>query len=467
MKHDTQNLDDARKLIFDTLKPAIPKATKCLLGQQKGTYVPIPVETGSGLPLSERGTQWARLSADTMPKRQMYQRDAIEKNPIPKEALATAAKYLNKILPVQKTSVKVQYWGSTRTRDDALFLGRLLYPLNSPLFASPKGSEFLNSRHVLQTDIARLVKMLWHLNSKLESIERLRIRMNPIHGIGSQNRSRADALPDLQLNFMINLEKQKVILEDIRLIVEDREADLLLPEFPMDMRFNAQCYVKAQEDIDPAIHKFIEASNLNIWGAQRLKTPSNLTLSIPVHAISLESSYRRTGKTYIDVEFAFASIEHMVSLTRPVQGDIPFQISYTTVEGGHAGGRRNEVCLSRTASASAKMASDAQRSKDSGVASMYAHAVELMESLDRRQDFASTTEPMKVRKVSTDVKEMNNLERNRTLKIATDGLVRKYDKLVRKVKFDQQPLAKRSGGPEKENSSSVHTNDQSNIDLEV
>ena len=183
----------------------------------------------------------------------------------------------------------------------------------------------------------------------------LRIRLSPAESYhmakGSLNRTSKsyqtikESYPDIDLFIDIDWDKKRTKLKDARLISDDRISDLLLPEKAVDIRLEAHSYLTfLRNNTDPSLLSFIDSSNLDIWGTDRLRTPSRVQLSIPKYVIGPRSSSSQlaNGGESVDVEYAFVSLEQRSSLNLEYEG---YPLSYTTIEAGRSGGRRDELCL--------------------------------------------------------------------------------------------------------------------------
>ena len=136
------------------------------------------------------------------------------------------------------------------------------------------------------------------------------------------------------------------ILEQVQLISEVREFDLLLPKERSDVRFRSVISRQQGTAYDPSILRFIEQSKLDLWGNQRIQTPSKLKLSLPTAVLPYDVRQKQDLLGVVEVEYSFVSLEHCVTL--PAKDKSGFRMYYTTIEGGQMGGRRNEVILDTT-----------------------------------------------------------------------------------------------------------------------
>lgn len=196
------------------------------------------------------------------------------------------------------------------------------------------------------TDIPKLVPLLnfpkLDLNKRTSEI---RIRLSPStqQSLETFNQS---AFPNLELWIGIDEKTKTTHLRKSRLILTERDSDLLLPDKGVDIRFGAQSYLDSASQSDPSIFEYVQKSNLNVWGTSRIQTPANLTLSIPRRALGAESSV--AGPNALDdngalpVKYVFAGLDHRSLLRFQYRG---LEMTCTTIEAGQTGGRRTEVRL--------------------------------------------------------------------------------------------------------------------------
>ncbi|KAL9610678.1 MAG: hypothetical protein Q9167_004626 [Letrouitia subvulpina] len=387
-KSGKQSLDDVRRLMFQSLKHVVPKYGRAVLVDDKrsGPYVQIPVETGSELSLVEREMKWTRLGGKSLLDRRSHHHEkAVSQDHTPVAAPSNLQRLMKqrvwRNLP-DKQEIPHTHWNQSLRLKGSVVLGRLLYPSTLPFTEMPRYSHWIDSHHVLQTDIPSLSKCIMNVDRKMYLREKLRVRLHPMHETMLQDNTQQPPLPDLQLDLEVGSELSKPKLESARLIVEDKVVDVLLPKHTVDLRFNTQLSVFAQENIDPAISRFLEASNLNLSGGQRLRTPSDLSISIPKFAIHPKSIFQEAEDSHFATVYTFASIEHLSSITIPVQRGQRFELSYTTIEAGQAGGRRSEVRLTTNTEPSLSLEPQKTLAKGSAVDELYVQALELIKSLE-------------------------------------------------------------------------------------
>lgn len=405
-------MEDVRRVLSQTLRQTAPKISFAFWtgGENLQNAQPILIETQKGLPLVKRGKQWARWSCGTKRthdsamelgklKRADDTRQAEKRTP-PKlkdsgpinpartpemhgqilKSLIAQAKDNSMIEssipgasgpPAHKSSLKVgslpsSFWARSPARKISAVFGHILYPFNTSdkMKTERKGPKpdpvlrdkqtFFNSRReILTSTIGPRSYLQKSRLSDIEESEELRIMLTPAQETDLAGPIRV--FPGLMLYIRIDPDTKKASLAEVRLILEEREVDLLLPDKAADIRFLAESSLSAAGEVDPEIEKFFEASYLNVTGHQRLRTPKNLTLLIPSHATRTSSGASSDSKTTnsrppprelanasVSVDYTFTSLEHW-SVVAGFDARSGFRLQYSIVEAGETGGRRDEL----------------------------------------------------------------------------------------------------------------------------
>lgn len=374
----------------------------------------ILTETEKGLPLVKRGNQWARWSFGTKrkadsankldgsrrandtgkakKKRQLKLKDSSSIN------LASAPGMREQILKIlfgqakgnsmingspnpgvsslpahgsslEASSLPYSVWARSPAKETSAVFGHILYPLDTPDRTKTGRKEqkpnlnrranqtFFNSRREIMTSISGSRSYLQKSGlGNIEEIEELRILLTPAQKSDATELAGPKIVsPGLMLYIRIDPDTKETSLADVRLILEEIEVDLLLPDKAADIRFLTESFLSAAGEVDPEIEKFLEASSLGVAGNQRLRTPKNLTVLIPAHAIRpfpAASNHSKTAnsgpslggaaKPGVSVEYTFTSLEHR-SVVAGLDADSGFRMQYSIVEAGETGGRRDEL----------------------------------------------------------------------------------------------------------------------------
>lgn len=189
-----------------------------------------------------------------------------------------------------------------------------------------------------------LVRSLENLGSLKKSGDVLRIRLSPSSNVSLP--VPVEALPDLEIRINVDRENKTTSIKDVGLI-KLKQKDFLQPQNVVDLRFFRKESVYAKdESIDPRIVSFVQESNFDIWGSERLKTPLGLSLSIPAFAIHPHNGFDPTSHETLPVDYTSLGLEYTSSLTIPFQDPTSWPtLTYTNIEAGPIGGRRDEISL--------------------------------------------------------------------------------------------------------------------------
>lgn len=189
------------------------------------------------------------------------------------------------------------------------------------------------------------VRSLESLRSLEKSEDFVQIRLSP----SSKNLSLpvpVETLPDLEIRISFDNENKTSSIKDVRL-VDRKEMDFLQPESVVDLRFvRNKCVYAKNDSIDPRIASFVQNSHFDYWGIGRIKTPPGLSLSVPALAIQPHRNFDPKRYETLPVDYASYGLEHRSSLTMPYQEPDSWPtLTYTNIEAGPLGGRRDEVSM--------------------------------------------------------------------------------------------------------------------------
>lgn len=259
------------------------------------------------------------------------------------------------------------HWKSEIECHDSVKLGQVLFPANR---ARTIADELEKNRRRTKTSheirpihtkdiglkasklpreflplVPGLVRSLESLGPLKKSAEVLRVRLSP----SPKNVSLPDhveALPDLEIRINVDRDNKTTSIKDVALI-NVKQKDFLQPRNVVDLRFvRKQCVYAKDDSIDPRIMSFVQDSVFDIWGSERLKTPLGLSLSIPALAIQPHNEFDPSSYEPLLVDYTSLSLEYTSSLTIPFQDPNSWPtLTYTNVEAGPIGGRRDELSL--------------------------------------------------------------------------------------------------------------------------
>ena len=363
-------MEDARRLIIQTLELFNDRGShvQCAPVTTKLYPRPIKMEKSSGLDFLERFTTWARWSHVLEDNPQNPRSPEVVYNPqktpsVPKIAFAHLAQAWRDVKTVQAPKGPGNYWEPRLTKRLIAIVGYIVHAgkheskIMKALSTTRRHSQALpekfeealnhiiDRRRTLITKVPAILPTLENLISVTpDTVNQLRISLRP-SGIFGKKSTDPQNLPNLELRIGLDEKERQFRLASASLIRKTFTSDLLLPTEAADLRFHAQSAVPGLNDTNPAITKFIEESNLNVWGDERLRTPARMRLAIPLHACSLPNDVSLTsgeGGHTVEVEYHFSKLEHWSSMRMMYQG---FPLTYSTVEGGKTGGRREELRL--------------------------------------------------------------------------------------------------------------------------
>ena len=258
-------------------------------------------------------------------------------------------------------STNTPYWMQEIEYHDSVTFGQVVFPPTLETNINKFYDGFRSKIHIREmasyplkkwlSEHREFVPLVPGLLQTLESIrplkksqEYLQVRLFP----SSKNTSLPvpiKALPDLEIKIVFNATKKTVSIKDVRLVTRI-EKDYLQPQSVVDLRFIRKQCVYANAKVDPCIATFVRNSNLKIWGTERLSSPLGLSLSIPALAVQSHRGFDPKAHESLLVDYASLGLEHRSSLTFLYQDiDSWPTLSYTNVEAGRIGGRRDELSL--------------------------------------------------------------------------------------------------------------------------
>lgn len=367
-----EDLEDAQRLLnielnADSNKP--PGRTLVELPMPSATSV-IPVDFGPGLPLMARNIQWARFGNPST--RQSEQKTGAHHSPITKSLtpLSESADFCGRVTEflrgpenrslgenLQKNSY--QHWENRFTRWSRVVLGQLAFPLQqarrmeTKLKRSKPDSKHQNKiqdsfaklQRAFATTVPGITRIVEASTESRLPAEKLLIRMVPASS-PTLPLATLDRVPQLEIQINLHAKEQATSFAAARLVLSHDELDVLLPSHTTDLRFVRRFNMYSnREEKDPCMIDFVNASNLDIWGSERLRTPNDLRISIPICLIpGVEETEASSVDGLLPIDYKFAGLEHRSDLNFPLLGSNRPQ--YTTIEAGRLGGRREELAIS-------------------------------------------------------------------------------------------------------------------------
>lgn len=328
--------------------------------------VPVPVDVGSGLALIHRNRQWSRWCSPKAREVEVERGTSTSPNLLDS---AKAVNTLNKLLaPPQQhrelLSETCPYWQTNIAHSDSVSLGQLVFPgpFTTERSATDQGKTKVvkddqvegrldKTQREFITSIAgvfRLLQPLGSVTSNPAIAEYLQIYLTPSPGTLPVP---VEILPKLEIRIKLSNDTMTASIEYVRL-VHSKHLDFMLPQNTVDLRFirSSSVYWQTEGPCDPQIQQFIQESNFNIWGTERLRTPTELALEIPAHA--LRPHKQLPGEKVpgaMSVVYTFNSLEHRSELLIPISETGEWSnLTYTNIEAGKLGGRRDELTLNNS-----------------------------------------------------------------------------------------------------------------------
>ena len=391
---DDTDLLETERLINQILRPASPQSLKLAWSQgDHWLYArPAPVLVGNRMSMLDRNEQWSRWCGP--PTMNGITEEEEKEGPDMHGELAfdTLKSFFGQPddTAYQPYSNTTPHWTPEIEYHDSVKLGQVLFPAKvaESVTASIKrrskkkkekdddviiptgtkdiGYELAKQPRAFLPLVPGLLPSLESLGSLEKSEEFVQIRLSPSSKNGSLPVP-LEALPDLEMRISFDHEdettsvidhedettsvidhenKTTSVIKDVRL-VHRKEMDFLQPQNILDMRFvRSQCVYAKEDSIDPRIASFVQNSNFDRWGTDRLKSPPGLSLSIPALAVRSHRGFDPKMYETLSVDYASCGLEHGSSLTMPYQDpDCWPTLTYTKVEAGPFGGRRDELSL--------------------------------------------------------------------------------------------------------------------------
>ncbi|KAG9242141.1 mitochondrial inner-membrane-bound regulator-domain-containing protein [Calycina marina] len=228
---------------------------------------------------------------------------------------------------------------------------------NDQTFNSPSTftTKVPNMSGILTANIASLT-----CSTPLQTIK-MRFRPNPFQPLHKSDNAvnighKSYACPPVEMLFSVRRQDGILTLQSIKAVLETENSDLLLPDMNVDLRFQQRTtsnlhipHLGMPGALPPGIEDFLNASNLSVGerGRGRLATPAKLMIPLQAHLCNDLDHKALTSKTrgnqMFDVSYLFAGLEIMNTML--METDNGWQLKYTSIEGGRAGGRRAELEL--------------------------------------------------------------------------------------------------------------------------
>ncbi|KAG0651571.1 hypothetical protein D0Z07_1726 [Hyphodiscus hymeniophilus] len=252
----------------------------------------------------------------------------------------------------------VAIWSDEINVQSSALMGAVLYDQSQlPAKDSPKDPSFADATRSFSTSIPGISRLLASASaSDKQASESIIMKFlpNPFFSpsgeqvpIGSAARS---AFPPIEMRFAVDPRTRLMELDFVHAIHSTENSDLMLPDSPMDIRFQqittSRLYYNRRR-LPPWIANFLAASNLTLdYSRGGLQTPPSLMIPIASH-ICNKDAFGLLGSDKVlkenqNVEYLFTGLEIRKTISMGFKG---WRLLYTSIEAGKAGGRRGELRL--------------------------------------------------------------------------------------------------------------------------
>lgn len=384
------DLLETQRLIHQILRPA-PAENLALAwskGDKPSNPSPVPIAVDRRLSLLDRSQQWSRWRSPQIDI-PTWRENKKDESPASNSSLGPTVQAIHGKAAVDTVKAffdapdDISYelhsrysphWIPEIEYHDSVTLGQVLFPTKMTRLIADALGRMPKTKHKLKIDtnfvglrssklprefvplVPGILRSLESLGPLEKSEDLLHIRLSP----SSKNASLpvpVKTLPDLEIRILLDHEKKMNSIKDVRL-VNRKNKDFLQPRNVVDLRFvREQCVHANNDSIDPRIASFVQDSNFDIWGTGRLKTPLGLSLSIPALAVQAHNGFDPKEYATVPVDYTSLGLEHRSLLTMCYQESNSWPtLTYTNVEAGHIGGRRDELSLHNFRFASKQLA---------------------------------------------------------------------------------------------------------------
>ena len=369
-------MEDARRLIKQALEPSTPGDSKVLCHPGDGTFTPevVPIPPGSTLPLHERKLDWSRC-IDAHPRPDDHLLTAF----IPRATLPVEREIVNDFLrlweakrPAVHTLGRDLGWQQEMQRPLSATIGHVVHGLERvprTLSTLPQDLEPEQLYNLLLTRPRNIITTIPSIFPILERLiegsptmqDSLCLTFRPEKILSSDPLVPPSCLPSLELRLAVDKAARRTTLASAHLVRDSLTSDLLQPSQGTDVRFQARnCIAADLHNVDPAIQRFIDDSDLNIWDAGQapLRVRPNVSFAVPMSACrmpELAGSKVRDQKrgwvngqkedAAVNADFEFVRMEYRSEMTVPTDLGDGWRVVYATIEGGRARGTRTELLL--------------------------------------------------------------------------------------------------------------------------
>ena len=329
----------------------------------------VPIQIGNGLPFVQRTREWSRwtkiikrdLDIDAVRTKLQASTNIIDDDGVVQRSavrwIEKQQRLLTGLLLEGPSSVAPSpHWQDQLRYSRSVTIGRVIYPRDvvqqvqktiaaqwekGKAFSPNMWKKILGPHEFLSSRNGRLPSFFEKFSRKREflviklSPKEENIPAAPLANDDDSSARAPKYAPDLEIHLEVDRDRQKIASTAVSAVFRSQNSDLMLPQESNDLRFVTEQYAISSANVDPNLQAFIEASNLAVWGSERLKTPLSLVLDVPRFNGKDQDHIEHQGP----VEYDFTALEHRTQLFI-VQGD--FHYEHTMIEAGQSGGQREE-----------------------------------------------------------------------------------------------------------------------------
>ncbi|KAH8597711.1 mitochondrial inner-membrane-bound regulator-domain-containing protein [Bisporella sp. PMI_857] len=271
--------------------------------------------------------------------------------------------------PKTRYEQETAHWSNNHSTSSSIMFGNVLFGHKSPpdilSVKSLKPSALSPIPRTFTTTVPNLSRLATSEPTQFsdsEPVSTVKMRFlpnpfvqihksNPRQNLGAKSQS---MFPPIEMRFSVEPKSGRLELESVRAILSVDNADIMLPELSVDMRFQQKAEFELHlppphlrpQALPSGIPGFLAKSNLHLgWG--RLETPAKLMMPLKGH-LCKDPNFKSLGiedpgLKMFEVEYLFAGLEiHNTVEMHTFNG---WNLRYTSIEAGRAGGRRGELSL--------------------------------------------------------------------------------------------------------------------------
>ncbi|KAM3073003.1 hypothetical protein ACMFMG_008722 [Clarireedia jacksonii] len=256
-------------------------------------------------------------------------------------------------------------WSHANSIETSAVAGRVLHCFPTDNIFVPRELSSISKPEVLHTfssDISTLFRALRDaplLTPRPFETLVMRFKPNPWAEQTGGGRIGSEALamfPLIEMRFSINHKYRHAQLRDVKAIKSSDTSDLMLPQSTFDLRFQHRVAShmipiygpRGSRVFSPSIESFVAKCNLDLDSDRPLETPASIKIPMADHICSpgarslVDTQGQFKDHKQFPVDYLFAGLEYRNTMVFDFDG---WETTYTTIEGGKAGGSGSELRL--------------------------------------------------------------------------------------------------------------------------